>query len=79
MPCGGIYPYQDGPDHGRCFHCNSDDPEPMLFCEEWDAFLHAGCVMEFLSTPDGQIVLAHKHDIHIVWEVERIFAYPEGR
>jgi hypothetical protein len=34
-----------------------------LWCEEWDAPLHTGCVEEFLKTPDGKIVLAHGHSI----------------
>jgi len=71
MPCGGIYPVSDGPAHGKCWVCYSDDPEPMLFCEEWDTFLHAKCVLKFLNSKEGKIVLLHKHPVYIEFDVIR--------
>jgi hypothetical protein len=50
----------------------------MLFCEEWDAYLHAECVSAFLQTPDGQVVLKHRHDIVIVFGVRRFGVVEEG-
>ena len=72
MPCGGIYPieamgesYQDVKDT-PCWMCGQSGCE--VFCEEWDTGLHKKCVEEFLKTPEGKIVIAHGHEIHLDME-----------
>ncbi len=62
MPCGGIFPVSDGA-HYPCWHCNELGSDH--FVEEWDAFIHAGCIIPFLHSEEGEIVLAHKHYIQI--------------
>jgi hypothetical protein len=64
MPCGGIYPC-DGWEGVECFHCGKpiDTDGEGVFCEEWDAPLHDGCVPAFLKTAEGEIVVAHEHTI----------------
>lgn len=79
MPCGGVYPVRapgvadDKPTDGQydCFFCNKTDPTPDHFVDEWDAFLHADCVIPFLtSTEEGKIVIKHRHEIYIVFPNE---------
>jgi len=60
MPCGGIWPVH--PFEGECFHCGKTG-QLDHFCEEWDTGLHAHCVQPFLQTPEGQVVLTHKHEV----------------
>lgn len=59
MPCGGIYPLSD--DSGECFHCGKEGAKH--FCEEWDCFIHAICVLDFLKDKEGQIVIHHGHQV----------------
>jgi hypothetical protein len=64
MPCGGIYPLSF-PMVSPCFVCGKEGSDH--FIEEWDAFIHADCILPFLQTEEGQIVLKHRHEIHIVF------------
>lgn len=64
MPCGGIYPVSgicDEGDHLRytCLFCGKNKCDH--WCEEWDAPLHADCIVPFLETEEGQTVLHHGH------------------
>lgn len=63
MPCGGIYPIVDANPQWLCFYCTK--PGCDHFCEEWDCGLHAQCVIPFLHTPEGELVLDHKHSIQV--------------
>jgi hypothetical protein len=65
MPCGGIYPIDDRSPNLRCFHCDRHDPKPTHFVEEWDAYVHSGCVVPFLQTEEGKIIIKHKHEVVI--------------
>ena len=62
MPCGGIYPSKV-PERYTCWHCNCAGTDH--WCDEWDAPLHGKCVVPFLATVEGQIVVDHKHAIQI--------------
>jgi len=80
MPCGGIYPitpkHPFGEMHGKsnydnCFHCNKEiKSEDLMFCDEWDCYLHRDCVMDFLKSEDGQVVLLHGHEVVLYYEKE---------
>jgi hypothetical protein len=37
----------------------------VYFCEEWDCWIDGKCIHKFLSTEEGQVVLAHRHEIEI--------------
>ena len=53
----------------RCYHCRrpGSTDEPLdHWCEEWDAPIHGGCVMEFLGTAEGEVVLSHYHEVRVV-------------
>ena len=72
MPCGGIYPltrhwsaaYLDPTQRSlACFYCDKSEPPVTHFVEEWDAYIHRDCIDEFLKTPEGEIVLAHGHEV----------------
>lgn len=63
MPCGGIYPVADVPTKYRCWECNKPGCDHAV--EEWDSFLHERCVLAFLRTDEGQVVIEHKHLIQI--------------
>ena len=60
MPCGGIYPVEDT---GICWRCRK--PGADHFVEEWDAYIHETCIIPFLHTDEGEIVVDHKHHIQI--------------
>ncbi len=60
MPCGGIYP-MTGLENDRCWQCGKTGCDH--FVEEWDAGIHGTCIEEFLKTPEGEIVLSHKHEV----------------
>jgi hypothetical protein len=71
MPCGGIYPVHgswvekqgwSGP-ITRCWVCNKTGSDH--FCDEWDTGLHYACIPRFLSSDEGQIVIAHKHNVYM--------------
>lgn len=78
MPCGGIYPLVKGHPyeklHGHslndnCFFCGEKiEKEDLVFCEEWDSYLHRACVPAFLKTPEGQVVLTHGHEVILYYE-----------
>jgi hypothetical protein len=81
MPCGGIYPLL--PDHDfakmhdnavvehHCFDCGQPiKPEDLMFCDEWDCYLHRACVMSFLDTPEGEVVILHGHEVILYLEGE---------
>lgn len=71
MPCGGIYPVQRVPgdcpnkEWDCCFFCQKNEPPPNHFVDEWDAYIHEGCVEAFLKTVEGQIVLEHGHAVTV--------------
>ncbi len=62
MPCGGIFPIK-AEDWFQCFHCNQVGGDH--FVEEWDAVLHGQCVLPFLQTEEGRLVLDHGHQIEL--------------
>lgn len=69
MPCGGIYPIPSkfvpplsGPNEGGCLHCQGGG-EMTHFCEEWDGFLHQGCIGVYLLTKEGQVITNHDHPV----------------
>lgn len=72
MPCGGIYPLGQhfagamlGPED-TCFSCRkkgSKDRPLTHFCDEWDCYLHEGCIDDFLLTKEGEIVTLHEHEV----------------
>jgi hypothetical protein len=75
MPCGGIYPIEESvgrcsPDSNasRCFVCNGVGSD--LWVEEWDSGIHRKCIMRFLSSPEGKVVLDHGHSIYLP-EIQR--------
>lgn len=63
MPCGGIYPIRDANPNWKCFFCHQKGCDH--FCDEWDCGLHETCVIPFLHTEEGELVLDHKHHIQI--------------
>jgi len=75
LPCGGIYPakldwkFLPGDQKG-CHVCRKPPGETayVYFCEEWDCWVHKGCVHRFLETKDGKLVLEHKHRILLLEE-----------
>lgn len=78
MPCGGIWPLKPDHDYAKmhgnsafdeCFYCNKDiQPEDLMWCEEWDCYLHRDCVVPFLKTDEGLIVLKHGHIVVLYLE-----------
>ena len=76
MPCGGIDLYSDVPP-GKCWFCHLEGA--MHYCHEWDCMLHAGCVIPFLLSDEGKIVIAHGHTVTIWYdEQERLKKYNES-
>jgi len=76
MPCGGIWPatseikkyFNEHPEHD-CFLCGKNvEEKDLMWCEEWDAYLHRACVVPFLETEEGQIVLKHGHQVILYFE-----------
>lgn len=71
MPCGGIYPvgtpggipFGESGRERQCFYCHKSGAD--YFCEEWDCSLHRACILPFLATEEGGVVLAHGHQIII--------------
>jgi len=78
MPCGGIYPITPDHDFGKmhgtslndnCFYCGKGiEPVDLMFCDEWDCYLHRHCVILFLETEEGQVVVNHGHQVVLYWE-----------
>jgi len=76
MPCGGIYPIKlitqkDCGAQTRCFQCTGlpdFEADHQYFCDEWDCWIHAKCIHDFLRTAEGDIVLKHRHLINILEE-----------
>lgn len=70
MPCGGIYPAVQKEGTETCFLCQQPINEDRYYeCIEWDCSLHVKCVDPFLKTLEGQVVLAHGHEV-VRWENE---------
>ena len=80
MPCGGIYPIsntwleaaginrdESKPEH-RCWTCNGKGAKH--FCDEWDCYIHARCAIKFLSTPEGECVINHGHEVVLNFSAE---------
>ncbi len=72
MPCGGIYPIEMETKNfiRKCYFCTKSEPIPRHFIEEFDDFIHAVCVPDFLKTSEGAIIINHRHDIYLSFEVE---------
>jgi len=79
MPCGGIYPVVEDSELGQfhrkgslyndCFYCNKEiDYKDLMFCDEWDCYLHRDCVIDFLKTEEGKVVLGHGHAVILYLE-----------
>lgn len=62
MPCGGVrrVPLVL---NCECWVCQIGGC--AHFVDEWDAYIHARCVIPFLASPEGQIVISHGHDVLI--------------
>lgn len=75
MPCGGIYP-MTGLENERCWYCSLVGSDH--FVEEWDAGIHGACIEKFLKTPEGKIVLSHKHVVIREIEGTTEVLYKEG-
>lgn len=69
MPCGGIEPLSN-PLAGKCWVCQKDDPKPQHFCFEWDTWIHARCVPQFLTEDEGKIVISHGHLVVLDFALE---------
>lgn len=78
MPCGGIYPIKGtwvekyvAADRLKndCFQCGQVEPPITHFCDEWDCYLHEGCIDAFLQTREGKIVLEHGHEVIRTWKI----------
>ena len=67
MPCGGIDRYTDV-EPGPCFLCDKEGADH--YCAEWDCMLHAHCIVPFLDTEEGKIVIAHGHCVVIHFSTE---------
>jgi len=73
MPCGGIFPTDNIGEResrlivegGPCWKCGKDPSVQSHYCMEWDCVLCRDCVLPFLETDEGKIVLAHGHEIII--------------
>jgi hypothetical protein len=68
MPCGGIYPVKGShiegivpPGDASCWMCGHEGCDH--YCEEWDTYLHYACVVPFLTTEEGKVVLKHGHPV----------------
>lgn len=71
MPCGGIFPIkgswvdrtlqQMSNQATRCWQCGELGGDH--FVEEWDSAIHGVCVLEFLKTEEGKVVLNHQHPV----------------
>ena len=62
MPCGGIYPIKV-PAKYTCIYCEKGDTDH--WAEEWDGPLHGNCVVPFLGTEEGKVIVDHKHLIKV--------------
>jgi hypothetical protein len=62
MPCGGINVYTDVIP-GKCWYCEGENANH--YCEEWDCMLHDYCVIPFLMTDEGKLVIQHGHPVTI--------------
>lgn len=68
MPCGGIYPVSgdlEDKEIDTCLCCGKSlaHAEPGYAVLEWDCFIHKDCLDDFLKTPEGEVILKHKHEI----------------
>lgn len=72
MPCGGIVPF--GKDNGECWVCRQ--PGAHHFCFEWDCFLHAHCIPEFLESDEGECILLHNHTVDVDTTTEKPEQFP---
>lgn len=82
MPCGGVYTVTPltkiESEWDICVYCNKfkrNGKTPNHYVEEWDGFmLHGECVLPWLETDDGQVVMIHEHLVQVDGEV----LYEEG-
>lgn len=79
MPCGGIWPateeikkyFNEHPEHD-CLWCGKNvEEKDLMWCEEWDCYLHRDCVMDFLKGEEGQVVIKHGHQVILYFESEK--------
>jgi hypothetical protein len=78
MPCGGIWPMAMGGGgyvnevrqtiDGGCFICQRGGCRHWI--DEWETFIHARCVPQFLQTQKGKVVMAHKHTVILDFAIE---------
>lgn len=71
MPCGGIYAVASVSGH-PCFYCHSSKVRCDHWCTEWDAPLHACCVIPFLETTEGRLVLDHGHEVVVEYSTNDV-------
>jgi hypothetical protein len=78
MPCGGIVPMKGGggtvrtklsPNDGGCWMCHRGGCLHMVI--EWDAYIHARCVADFLKTDEGACIIEHGHEVHLNFGLEK--------
>lgn len=62
MPCGGVYPLTQ-PDDSPCLRCGRRGGDHWV--EEWDGAVHRGCLLDYLGSDEGEIILDHGHPIII--------------
>jgi hypothetical protein len=71
MPCGGINPIVRDvvpAKGGKCWVCRK--PGALHFVDEWDDFIHARCVPEFLQSEEGRVVIDHGHTVYLRFDLE---------
>ena len=78
MPCGGIEPMKNDrlgsindkldATQGGCWICDRGGAQHMCF--EWDTYIHARCVPQFLNTDEGRIVIDHGHLVVLDFSLE---------
>ena len=73
MFCGGIFPiaqhairpflHSTNPQHGCCMCQGEVDERIDLWVDDVRAFLHRGCLPEFLATTEGRAILDSGHTV----------------
>jgi len=56
-------------DDNKCCLCRK--PGALHFVEEWDDFIHARCVPDYLHTDDGRCIIEHGHDVYLDFSLEK--------
>jgi hypothetical protein len=58
-----------GPCKGGCWVCGRGGRKH--FCHEWDTYIHARCVPQFLLSEEGQCVIEHGHEVRLDFSLEK--------